>query len=58
MGSDFFLLIEGGGRVERGREIFSEGSTEVAPTKKGSHSVCCNSLFLLEPITGLEPVTY
>ena len=39
-------------------EVDTPFSQKVAPTKKGSHSQRCNSLFVLEPITGLEPVTY
>ena len=57
LAGDFFA-DRGLRRVDRGRENFPEGSTGVAPTKKGSHSLCCNSLFLLEPISGLEPETY
>ena len=32
---------------DRGRETSPEGSPRVAPTKKGSHDLCRNSLFFL-----------
>ena len=35
-----------------------EGSTEVAPNKKAPSQQVTKCLILLEPITGLEPVTY
>ena len=57
LAGDFFA-DRGLRRVDRGRENFPEGSTGVAPTKTGSHSQRCNSLFVLEPISGLEPETY
>ena len=53
LAGDFLLIEDCGGWIEGG-----EISQKVAPTKKGSHSLCCNSLFVLEPISGLEPETY
>ena len=53
LAGDFLLIEDCGGWIEGG-----EISQKVAPTKKGSHSQRCNSLFVLEPISGLEPETY
>ncbi len=57
LAGDFFA-DRGLRRVDQGRGSAAQPNPGLTPTKKGSHSQRCNSLFVLEPISGLEPETY
>ena len=57
LAKDFFA-DRGLRRVDQGRGSAAQPNPGLTPTKTGGHSLCCNSLFVLEPISGLEPETY
>ena len=56
LAGDFLLIEDCGGWIEGGSA--AQPNPGLTPTKTGSHSQRCNSLFVLEPISGLEPETY
>ena len=53
-----FFADRGLRRMDQGRGSAAQPTPGLTPTKTGSHSQRCNSLFVLEPISGLEPETY